>query len=369
VAVSRGEGAPLDAAFVAALDRQDAQRRRGGAVLSVIAGGPGAAMDWAAWAAGRGYLTLVTEGAGLDATVEELLAQVPWLRCVAMARRSLAAAAQLHVDALDAAIDARSEQERERWIDDIAGLDPQVRVSGWLLAALRGPAAGAPAVTTAPVQGGELLAALCELAAPMAVLVQHPGHLDPGAASSSAWLQRALATAAALVSSLPGHPVAVGAPDELVTRVLGGGRPSASLSMARQGLVRAPGAGHPRRAADPIRERIARALHEALELDPRTRRRFERGVRLRAQDGGPILEVDLVANAARLAVVIDHWYHLADPQGYRREREAEVRLSRAGYFVMRFAAEDIGARLAVVINEIALGLTGRGAAAALRGGR
>jgi very-short-patch-repair endonuclease len=344
----RADGSRPDSPFVAALDRQESERRRGVAVLTVVpADSMSSLAGFAAWAAGRGYLTLVTEGAGIDEAIDELLAQMPWLRCLAMARRSLAAAAQLDLDAVDAALDSRAGGELRAWIDGVAGLDPQVQVSGWLLSAIRAPSGRALDPATAPVQRGALLSALCELAAPVAVLVHH-------AAPTAPWLQRALAVAGGLVGYLPGHPVAVGAPDELVARVLHGKRQSASITMGRQGLVPA---APPRPDAE--RDQAAQALHAALERDTRTAAMFERRAWVPVRDGGPAIEVDLAAKRARLAVVIDGWYHRSEPQSYQRDRGRDAGLGRAGYFVMRFAAEDIGARIGFVVNEIAIGLAAR----------
>jgi len=346
----RVDGSQPSSPFVAALDRQESERSRGIAVLTVIPADSASSLAaFAAWAGGRGYLTLVTEGAGIDEAIEELLSQMPWLRCLAMARRSLAAAAQLDLDAVDAALDARAGEELRGWIDDVAGLDPQVRVSGWLLSAVREPSGRALDPATAPVQGGALVSALCELAAPFAVLVRRAG-------PTASWLERALAVTSDLVTYLPDHPVAIAAPGELVTRVLGGKRQSASITMGRQGLVPAPS---PQRPTEGARDRAAQQLYAALAQDVRTAGMLELGSRVTVRDGGPDIAVDLAADGARLAVVIDGWYHRPEPQGYQRDRGDDARLLRAGYFVMRFAAEDIGARIAFVVNEIAIGLAGR----------
>jgi very-short-patch-repair endonuclease len=61
-------------------------------------------------------------------------------------------------------------------------------------------------------------------------------------------------------------------------------------------------------------------------------------------------------------VEIDGWYHFREPQGYRSDRAKDVLLQRAGFFVMRFLAEDVEDRLALIIDEIAIGLGGRRAA-------
>lgn len=345
------DSSPLDPAFVAALDRHAAERSRGASVLSIIAGDPTAALaGWAEWSAGHGYLTLTTEGAGLDATIAELLAQIPWLRCLPAARANLAAAAHRDVDAIDASLDARSGRERSAWIASVAALDPQAQVSGWLLSSLREPRARVPDPTTAPVQGGELLGIACRLVAPIAVLVHHPEPTAP-------WLERVIPTAAALVTYLPEHSVAVAAPFELVKCVLGSDRQSAALSMARQGIV--PIAPRAEGSAVRVRVRAARVLHDALARDARTAGQFTLGAEVPLYPGGPTIEVDLLAASARLAVEIDGWYHFRDPQGYRSARITDARLQRAGVFVIRFLAEDVGERLEQIVEEIAVALRGR----------
>jgi very-short-patch-repair endonuclease len=352
----RTEGWTLDPVLAAALDRHGEERRRGAHVLTIVAGDAMAAQtSWSTWAARHGYLTLATQTVGLDAVVADLLAQTPWLRCVPEARKRLAAAAQIDVLGVDASLDARSMSERRTWVDDVAGLDPLARVSGWLLSWLRRPVASVPDPTTAPVRQGELLAIACDLASPTAVLLFHP-------APDERWLERAIVTAAELIDYLPAHSVAVTAPDELVSRVLGAHHRGTAWTMARQGLVRVealaqrlPGRAH---------HSTMRMLFEALARDPRTRGRFELDGKVVTADGPPI-DVALVAHADRIAVELDAWYHFHDPEGYRRDRVQDTRLARAGYFVLRFPTEDVDDRLASTIEHLAIALAGRRAARAL----
>lgn len=352
----RTEGWTLDPVLAAALDRHGEERRRGAHVLTIVAGDPlSAQTSWGTWAAQHGYLTLATQAVSLDAAVADLLAQTPWLRCVPEARKRLAAAARIGVQAVDASLDARSMSERRTWVDDVAGLDPHARVSGWLLSWLRRSTASVPDLTTTPVRQGELLAIACDLASPTAVLL-----FDP--APDERWLERAIVTAAELIHYLPAHSVAVTAPDELVSRVLGAHHRGAAWTMARQGLVRVealaqrlPGRAH---------HSTMRMLFEALARDPRTRGRFELDGKVVTADGPPI-DVALVAHADRIAVELDAWYHFHDPEGYRRDRVQDMRLARAGYFVLRFPAEDVDDRLASTIEHLAIALAGRRAARAL----
>jgi very-short-patch-repair endonuclease len=78
--------------------------------------------------------------------------------------------------------------------------------------------------------------------------------------------------------------------------------------------------------------------------------------------------MDLVSVRARLAIEIDGWYHFRDPEGYRAARIADLRLQRAGFFVLRFLAEDVGERLEPIVDEIAVALRGRHASAPSPGG-
>jgi len=346
----RTEGWTLDPVLAAALDRHGEERRRGARVLTVVSGDLMAAQtSWGTWAAGHGYLTLATQAVGLDAVVADLLTQTPWLRCVIEARKRLAAAARIDVQAVDASLDARSPSERRTWIDDVAGRDPHARVSGWLLSWLRCPGASVPDLTTAPVCHGELLAIACDLASPTAVLMFQP-------TPDARWLECAIITAAELIEHLPAHSVAVTSPDELVTRMLGDHRRGAAWTMARQGEVRVGALA--RRLPGRARHSTVRVLFDALARDPRTRGRFEFDGKIPTADGS-VIDVALVAHGARIAVELDAWYHFHDSEGYRRDRVQDTRLSRAGYFVLRFPAEDVDDRLASTIEQLAIALAGR----------
>jgi very-short-patch-repair endonuclease len=352
----RTEGWILDPALATALDRQGEERRLGASVLTVVAGDALAAQtSWGTWAACHGYLTLATQAVGLEAVIADLLAQTPWLRCVPEARKRLAAAARIDVAAVDASVDAREGPERRTWIEDVAAGDPHVRVSGWLLSWLRRASACAPDPSTAPVRPERLLPIACDLASPTAVLLFHP-------APDEQWLERAIVTAAQLVEYLPAHSVAVTAPDELVTRMVGEHRHGGAWTMARQGLVRVEALA--RRLPGRARHSTMRVLFDALARDPRTRGRFELDGRIATADG-PSIDVALVAHDVRIAVELDAWYHFHDPEGYRRDRVQDTRLARAGYFVLRFPAEDVDDRLASTIEHLAIALAGRRAVRAL----
>ena len=64
------------------------------------------------------------------------------------------------------------------------------------------------------------------------------------------------------------------------------------------------------------------------------------------------MEVDLLAEEARLAIELDGGQHLADADAYRRDRRKDQLLQENGYFVLRFLAEDVGKNLDLVLDGI-----------------
>lgn len=331
-----------------ALDRHAAERANGAHVVSVITGAPPIAQRaWGSWAASRGALTLISAGASPRAVLDELLVQIPWSRSLPEARRRFAHAAGISVDAVDAGLEARSLDEQQRWIADCGALDDPALVSGWLLASARHHAP-----LPSPVADHRLLSIACDLATPIGVLLcrEHP---------TPEWLAGAATTAALLTSWMPRHAVAVIAPRALVADALTSGDDSMARALARQGLIDGPedprdDRGHDR---DHARSKAERRLHDALARDRRTAGRFLLNVRV--PDVGDA-EIDLLAAPARLAVEIDGWFHFhSGPEAYRRDRAKDVKLQRAGYFVMRFLAEDVMDRLELVVDDIAVALAAR----------
>jgi very-short-patch-repair endonuclease len=334
----------------AALDRHHQERLAGGQVLTLLAGtAPSAALGWARWAAQHGWLTLLSRGDGVDAAIAELLAQVPWLRCVAAARQTLAAAAGIEVSSVDASLDARSISERVRWIANLTGGDPRAQVAGWLLSLAHEPLSGPPDPATAPIRGGALLAILCDLAPPVALLVHASG-------PTAERLVRAITTAAALTELLPRLPVAVSAPASVADEVLSARRASRAFTMARQGLVKVARLPPAAATADQAGEQ---ALYAALSRDPRTSGRFERQLEVPVHERARTTTVALIARAECLVIELDRWHHERDDQRYQRDHIKDVWLQRAGFFVLRFLAEDVEQRLLDTVEEIAVVLAAR----------
>lgn len=339
---------PPQTAFDQMLNQHHKSRKAGKKVLSIIVAEPTAALaGWATWSARQGSLTLVTEGTGTDATISDLLRQTPWLRTLPSARDTLAASAGVSTATLDREL-GRSDAERDAWLDEISHHDQKARVSAWLLTALRAPCATGPELPGAPVSGGELLSTLGKLDAPISILLHNRAPTAP-------WLERALAIASEVADLLPRHAIAVAAPRELLERVLDTLSGTRIATLASHGQV--PLAKHPAHQLDLDRKAVSATLHDALANDPRTAQLFEHDVSVPTHQR--VVEVDLVARDALLAVAIDDWYRFNDPDSYRRDRVKELELQRAGFFVTRFLAEDIEARLGHVVDEIALGIGAR----------
>lgn len=335
----------VGATVTAALDRHTADRKHGAWVLSVLAGDGQA--TWAAWAARHGYLAVVVAATGHAELVASLLAQIPWARCLPGARTRFARAARLRPEAVDAAFASRAGMQRRRWLDHVTAGDPVARVAGWLIAAHHEPRAEVPDPATAPVTGTALVAALCELGAPMAVL------LDGGEAADDPWLAAAIPTAAQLASELPGLAIGVTAPAEQVSRGLD--RRGGAFSIARMGVIQVPALA----PATAVRRDPAWLLHAALERDPRTTGGFELDAMVPVNEREREVPVDLLARDERIAVSLDDWFRAPDPDAYRRARVVDAWLQRAGVFIHRFVVDDVEARLPQIVDEIARSLAAR----------
>ena len=76
-------------------------------------------------------------------------------------------------------------------------------------------------------------------------------------------------------------------------------------------------------------------------------------------DGWGNMEVDLLCADARLVVELDGGQHLENRDAYRRDRRKDALLQERGYFVLRFLAEDVGAKLDLVLDAILRALAHR----------
>jgi hypothetical protein len=104
---------------------------------------------------------------------------------------------------------------------------------------------------------------------------------------------------------------------------------------------------------DAARSAAERFLFDLLDALPETSGLFQLNATLDFPFGpGRDIEVDLLGRSLKLAVEIDGYHHFQDPEAYRRDRRKDLELQRRGYLVLRFLAEDIVARLEVVLDTI-----------------
>ena len=129
------------------------------------------------------------------------------------------------------------------------------------------------------------------------------------------------------------------------------------VHVARQPEPGATGAARARSATEAF-------LYRRLETLPETAGQFRLNAELPIPfDGWGNMEVDLLCTEARLVVELDGGQHLENLDAYRRDRRKDVLLQEQGYFVLRFLAEDVGARLDIVLDAILRALSHRRASA------
>ncbi len=101
------------------------------------------------------------------------------------------------------------------------------------------------------------------------------------------------------------------------------------------------------------RSAVERFLFKHLDAMPQTEGLFELNGRLDIPFGAnKYMEIDLVSRSRRIAIEIDGWRHFNDKEAYRRDRRKDELLQANGFFVLRFLAEDVVARLADTFSRI-----------------
>jgi very-short-patch-repair endonuclease len=160
-------------------------------------------------------------------------------------------------------------------------------------------------------------------------------------------------------SAVPGWPVDVLLPAEpewkrdyaaSVKRLIRDGvdAPLGNLFVAAARIPSPGSAG-----TDRARSATEAFLYRRLETLPAMAGRFRLNVELPIPfDNWSRMEVDLLCADARIAIELDGAQHLDDPESYRRDRRKDQLLQEAGYFVLRFLAEDVGKHLDAVLNTI-----------------
>jgi very-short-patch-repair endonuclease len=317
-------------------------------VLSVLGPPEATAADFARWASARGEPVALVEATTLEAAFRSILAGVPAGSLQRAARDAIAWVYGRGPDEFAGALAARSPGERRAWLAELVAGAPHLEAAAWLLAATAD--GGAPDVGSPRLGLERLVPALVALADPIAVLVV------PVIPTSLASLLQATVIAAGLCEALRPRAVALtAAPGELDDLAITGG---ACVALARQGQIRLPAVARGEVRAGG-RSRAERALHTALDLDRRTRGRFALSCTLGIAFNGQRAEVDLYDAELELAVEIDGWHHFREPDGYRRDRDKDLVLQRAGILVLRVLEQDVWDRLDYLVEYVAVAVADR----------
>lgn len=107
-----------------------------------------------------------------------------------------------------------------------------------------------------------------------------------------------------------------------------------------------------REVEDRARSEQERFLFYLLENLPSTRGLFALNARVDVGHGNRPLEVDLLCRELKLAVELDGHFHFRDDERFRRDRRKDLALQRAGYWVVRFLADDVVPRLEDILETL-----------------
>ncbi|MGH7134087.1 MAG: endonuclease domain-containing protein [Pirellulales bacterium] len=192
--------------------------------------------------------------------------------------------------------------------------------------------------------------------------------------SNLACLRSIFTSSALLAAGAPALPIVVAATRERIEEYLATTPECLALALVREGLLwLSPGQdaaqsngardlhaiarlergnGELKPDDDAARSAAERYLYERLEAHAETAGLFELNGLLAGTDGGRALEIDLLARRVRVAVEIDGYYHFTDLDAYRRDRQKDLWLQHAGYFVVRCLADDVTSRLEEILDAI-----------------
>jgi very-short-patch-repair endonuclease len=173
-------------------------------------------------------------------------------------------------------------------------------------------------------------------------------------------VEEALLAAIEAARGLPGVSVATAvATDALAGLIASAQTPADLVRQTLQGLV--PLSREDGRIVDVVAARPGTApllrsafegvLYYLLEARPETRSLFRTNQRLRQVDGNRVDEVDLVAEAAKIAIEIDGVQHKTWEHTHRDEGK-DARLRSLGYEVLRFDARDVATRPSEVWHRV-----------------
>jgi very-short-patch-repair endonuclease len=135
------------------------------------------------------------------------------------------------------------------------------------------------------------------------------------------------------------------APSGLLERLAEDGVPDEVLARYGEAARELEAAAHSPEAMDRARSSAERFLYALLEALPDTRGLFELNARAEFHLRGRAVEVDFLSRRLRVAIEVDGYHHFRDEARYRRDRRKDLALQCHDYWVVRFLAQDVVARL------------------------
>ncbi|WP_164007118.1 endonuclease domain-containing protein [Pyxidicoccus trucidator] len=384
---------PVHTALLDSLDRHARRRAEGIATLSTLVGPPEQGLAvLTGWIHRKGLSVVVAEGDDARAVVRTWATALARERDLTSDAESFVVLSQPTSPRRELLFRGKTVHERRILLDGLT--PPHSGPATWelcrsLLESPSLPSAGAGALPAAVNDAIEQ----DPLAALQSLLALVPSGSAPALrvrAGPSDF--RALRTAASLCATAPAlTTVCVLAPESLAEHLRRG--ESRVLAMLREGLLDLPEATPEIRAAtptsavaptlarlqqegtpEPIMELYAEAaramtsgrreaddqarsaaeryLKAQLQGRPTTHNLFKPNVRVDVGDHQRPLEVDLLCRELRLAVEIDGYFHFRDAEDFRRDRRKDVALQRAGYWVVRFLADDVVTRLEEILETL-----------------
>lgn len=392
-----------DASLLHELERHQRRREQGIPTLTVLAGPPvGTLSLWRRWLASRGQalcVSLANTEAGATREWMEALASARNME--ADAAEFLGTAAGLAPGELHSRLTGKTPHEREILLQELFPSTPGGAVSAACAALLH------PQVVHNSRRPLDAVLDACDGDAVRALAALH-GLVPAGAApalllsgSGAEWFTRSARLATRLCDAVPTLVVALQVDRPSVDTYLRGPE-SHALAQVREGLleleapspealrqrlkalgVQAPEAlsqslarlaadGVPEEvlthfgeaardreaaatepaAADRARSTAERFLRLLLDALPETQGLFALNERAEFRIRGRPVEVDFLSRRLRVAIEVDGYYHFQGPEAYRRDRRKDLALQRHGYFVLRFLADDVVARLEEIRDTI-----------------
>ncbi|MET0406334.1 MAG: DUF559 domain-containing protein [Cystobacter sp.] len=397
---------PPESPATPALERHQRRREQGIPALTVLTGPPGAALaQWRRWLTARGRPLCVSASPQAELLLKD------WLEALASTRSLISDAAE-HLGTaageppgtLSSRLRGRTAHERNVLLQALLPSLPPGDVSATCRQLLQ-----LPQVVPKSEEALKAVLAACEGDAPRALAAVHalvpegkaPALLLPDSGTGPEWLDAAARVGArlceagaplvvALQTDRPALEAYLKGPESRARALVREGRVDVTAPTAEELMRRmeAMGVQEARRLAEPLKKLAAdgvpeevivqfgeaarkreaarrepqaedgarseaeRFLFRLFENLPATQGVFELNAPAEFKLRGHEVEVDFLSRRLRLAIEVDGYFHFREPESYRRDRRKDLALQRHGYWVLRFLADDVVARLEEIRDTV-----------------